>query len=93
MELRPLISNLSVNPRFRRMGVAKMLMSGCENILREDGHEITLIKVDSQNSMAMALYRSASPPLAQPPAHRHVAGRVAESCATRRILIGCICMT
>lgn len=57
MQSRPLISNLSVSARFRRMGVARQLMVACEVVLEGMGYDHVMLKVEETNKGATKLYQ------------------------------------
>ncbi|CAB9498054.1 FR47-like protein [Seminavis robusta] len=56
---RPMLSDLMVNPRMRRKGIAKQLVQRCEEICRQDFQETELyIRVLKDNEAAIAMYDS-----------------------------------
>lgn len=56
MVVRPLLSNLVVDPEYRRQGIATRLMHEAETLARSWHFDELLIKVESENVIARALY-------------------------------------
>jgi ribosomal protein S18 acetylase RimI-like enzyme len=54
---RPYISNLVVDPSYRRRGYAQQLINECETISRKWGYEEVFLHVDIGEEPAVALYR------------------------------------
>lgn len=59
MDLRPLVSNLAVDPAFRRRGIAKQLCRGAEREAKSWGFREIVLKVEADNAKARSLYRAA----------------------------------
>ena len=55
---RPLLSSLSVSPKYRRRGIAKKLCREAERTAKQWGYNEVLLKVEADNSRARSLYRS-----------------------------------
>jgi GNAT superfamily N-acetyltransferase len=54
---RYLIANVAVHPRFRRRGIARILMQHALTHLRAQGGEVVLLQVQADNSEAIRLYQ------------------------------------
>ncbi|MGC8870810.1 MAG: GNAT family N-acetyltransferase, partial [Brevinematia bacterium] len=51
------ISNLSVYPSFRRLGIGKMLISECEKIAKYSGAKKIVLDVEKDNTNAISFYK------------------------------------
>lgn len=58
---RPYLSDLCVNPRWRRRGIAKMLIEKCEDVaLNSMNKEELYIRVEQNNTRAIQMYENLS---------------------------------
>lgn len=55
---RPYMFNVAVNPKFQRKGIAKALVSSCEEVARAWGKPQVWLKVRSSSKAAVAMYES-----------------------------------
>lgn len=58
MAPRPLLSNLVVDPSYRRRGLARRLCLGAEAAARGWGYDEVMLKVDTTNTKVAAMYAS-----------------------------------
>ena len=55
---RPYMFNVAVNPKYQRKGIAKALVSSCEDVARTWGKPQVWLKVRSSSKAAVAMYKS-----------------------------------
>jgi GNAT superfamily N-acetyltransferase len=55
-DVRPVISNLAVDARYRRYGIGSSLLRACEDAVKEWGYDEIVLQVEDDNVNAKAFY-------------------------------------
>eukprot|EP00953_Heterococcus_sp_UTEX-ZZ885_P003444 2382-Heterococcus_DN1.PRE.5 len=56
LDVRPVISNLAVDARYRRYGIGSSLLRACEDAVKEWGYDEIVLQVEDDNVNAKAFY-------------------------------------